>query len=156
MRLFRCLIILGLVCAPSLYAQSENYEDDVPFGFWLMPTLRGMQSDVGTGNAHFGLAGGLAIPWRFGIDIGVGLGEMFHEGGTLVYDYRARIYMTDVYSGVFAGGGWLTTDQDEKQGQGYFTLGYAAKHLYGEIDFAKKDHITPITAIPEFGWRWQF
>lgn len=147
MTLMLCLVAMGLGLPGLAAAQDEGLATDIV----LEATYRGVHGDGGASDNRWGLGVGVGLPYRNGVDLGIAWGQMFREHGKLHWDARVRMYLSDLRSGLYIGGG-VVNNGDRI---GYGTLGYQIAFLYGEMDFKSGDD-RPVDMIPELGLRFRF
>lgn len=150
----RCLFLvvsLGL----SRGALAQDGENSLGSGIGtdvvLEGTFRGAHGDGPSSDNRWGLGVAVGFPVKNGLDLGVAWGQMFRDGGTLHWDARARLFLSDIRSGLYLGAGYVSNGEDF----GYGTLGYQISFLYGEMDFLSGDD-RPVDMVPEFGLRFRF
>lgn len=119
----------------------------------LEGTYRGMYNDGVDRSERIGVALSLGIEIDHVLDVGVAFGNLFRDK-EVIYDARARYFLTGYSSGLYLGGGYVFGDTLPYE-YGYATLGYQFIWLYAELDMHKRGAAS-LLAVPEFGIRWRF
>lgn len=145
------LVFATALGVESAAAAQESDDSGIGTDVVLEATYRGAHGDGPSSDNRWGLGIAVGLPVRNGLDLGIAWGQMFRDGGTLHYDARARLFLSDVRRGLYVGAGYVINDEKF----GYGTLGYQVSFLYGELDF-RSGKSRPIDTIPEFGLRFRF